>query len=314
MLSRVADSIYWMSRYLERAENTARFIDVNLQMVLDLPIEQQQWAPLVAITGDLKSFKKKYGEPTESNVLQFLSFDKENPNSISSCFSDARENARSIREIISSEMWEQINRSYLMVRDAEQTDRMAYDAMSFLTHVKKACQLLIGATDVTMTHGEAWHFARLGRLIERADMTSRILDVKYFIILPRADYVGTPFDSHQWAALLKSASAFEMYRKRFYHITPHDVAKFLMLDREFPRAIHYCLIKAEESLNAIYGTPRGTYNNGAEQGLGRLRAELNFASIEEIFHQGLHEYLDRFQGKLNDVGSAIYDAIYGVQR
>jgi uncharacterized alpha-E superfamily protein len=212
MLSRVATSIYWMSRYLERAENVARFVDVNLNLTLDMPEEfGEQWGPLVNITGDLELFTKRYRAPTRENVLHFLTFDRENPNSILSCVRHARENARSVREIISSEMWEQANRFYLLVKDAAKNKSVFENPNEFYSAVKLASHLFDGITDATMSHGEAWHFLQVGELLERADKTSRILDVKYFILLPDAQAVGTTIDNIQWAALLKSASALEMY-------------------------------------------------------------------------------------------------------
>src|SRR5215212_6718491 len=215
MLSRVADSIYWMSRYVERAENVARFVEVNLQLMLDSTCGQdQQWAPLVATTGDEAAFRKRYKEATQDNVIQFLAFDPENPNSILSCLRAARENARTVREIISSEMWLQLNKFYLMVNDAAATGQGRNSPHEFFSEVKLASQLFTGITDGTMSHGEAWHFSRLARKLERADKTSRILDVKYFILLRSVADVGTPLDDTQWAAVLRSASAFEMYRKR----------------------------------------------------------------------------------------------------
>lgn len=313
MLSRVANSIHWMCRYLERAENTARFIDVNLQLLLDLPSNtEEQWMPLVNVTGDHKPFLERYGNPSKANVLQFLVFDRENPNSMASCVYRARESARTVREAISSEMWEQVNRSYLMLQEAQKTGRLEEEAAAFLSHFKKACHLFTGITDVTMTHGEGWHFAQLGFHMERADKTSRILDVKYFILLPRPDYVGTPYDSLQWGALLRSASAFEMYRKRYRQISPQNVTSFLILDREFPRSIQFCLARAEADLHAITATPIGAFANAAEQKLGRLRSELDYTDIEEIFQTGLHEYLDSFQAKLNGVGAAIHDTFFAV--
>ena len=164
-----------------------------------------------------------------------------------------------------------------------------------------------------MSHGEAWHFARLGRLLERADKTSRILDVKYYRAAADVADVGTPLDTVQWSALLESASALEMYRKRYGRITPADVADFLILDREFPRAIHFCLIKAEESLLAITGGERGTFRTLAEQRLGRLRAELDYTQIDEIIDQGLHEFIDAFQMQLNQVGDAIHETFFALR-
>ena len=311
MLSRVADSIYWMSRYIERAENIARFVDVVNHLVLDLPDQEvNQWASLIQITEDTERFEQKYGSVTEENVIRFMTFDMDNPNSICSCLWQARENARSVRDTISSEMWEQINRSYLMVKDAQSSNRIDDDPAAFFSHFKKACHLFSGITDITMTHGEGWHFGRMGRLIERADKTSRMIDVKYFVLLPRVDYVGSPYDSLQWAALLKSISAFEMYRKRFQQIIPRQVADFLILDRQFPRSMRYCLVKAEESLHAITGSQPSTFGNLVEQRLGRIRADMDYADIQEILDTGLHEYLDEFQTKLNGVGDAIFQTFF----
>ncbi len=238
MLARVAESIYWMSRYIERAENVARFIEVNLNLMLDLPLgSAQQWKPLVETTGDAAEFKKRYGEATQQNVIQFLTFDLENGNSIRACLRAARENARSVREIISSEMWEQVNQFYLMVNAADAASRT--DPQELFASVRMAGHLFGGVTDATMTHNEGWNFCRLGRMLERADKTSRILDVKYFLLLPTAADVGTTSDDIQWAAVLRSASAFEMYRKAHGRITPDRVAEFLLFEKEFPRAIQY---------------------------------------------------------------------------
>jgi uncharacterized alpha-E superfamily protein len=161
-----------------------------------------------------------------------------------------------------------------------------------------------------MSHGEAWHFSRLGKLVERADKTSRILDVKYFLLLPSPADVGTPLDTTQWAALLKSASALEMYRKKHGRIIPTRVAEYLILDRDFPRTIRFCVIRAEQSLLAITSGTPGTFRNKAEQRLGRLRAELDYAHIDEVVEMGMHEFIDSIQGKLNEVGAAIFETFF----
>ncbi len=314
MLSRVADSIFWMSRYIERAENVARFVDVNLHLNLDVGNDSgNQWAPLIFTTGDHEHFEERFGQPTQQSVIQFLTFDEENPNSILSCLRTARENARTVRDMISSAMWEELNKFYLMVR-SERAGQQALDSpYDFFNQIKLASHLLQGVTDGTMSHGEPWHFARMGCLLERADKTSRILDVKYFVLLPSVAEVGTPLDTIQWSALLESASALEMYRKRFGRIAPKHVAEFLMLDREFPRAMYFCLLKAEESLLAITGSRHGTFRTPAEQQVGRLRAELDYAHIEEIINSGLHEFIDSFQSKLNSVGEAISETFFAQQ-
>jgi len=313
MLSRVADSVYWMSRYVERAENVARFIDVNFQIALDDSGQGQQWQPLVNTTGDQEAFAERYGEATQENTLQFLTFDADNPNSILSCVRAARENARTVREIISSEMWLQLNKFYLTVTSAAGRSNWVDTANEFFAEVKQASHLFNGLTDATMTHDEPWHFCRLGRLLERADKTSRMLDVKYYILLRSADDIGTPFDDIQWAAVLRSASAFEMYRKRHGRISPRGVVEFLILDAEFPRAVKFCLLTARDSLHAISGTPLGTFRHPAEKCLGQLCSDLSFTSVEEIMQKGLHEYLDALQTDMNRVGAGIYETFFALK-
>lgn len=312
MLSRVASNVYWMSRYMERAENVARFIDVNLHLTLDLPMEHaNQWHPLVTVTGDEERFAERFGDPTKENVIEFLTFDPENPNSIFSCFRKARENARTVREVISSELWRKANEMYLFM-NAPSARKGALDRpYEFFQYIREGCTLFKGLSDATMTHGESWQFIRLGRMTERADKTSRIVDVKYFILLPELNYVGTPYDNIQWAAVLKSASALEMYRIEHHRITPSSVTEFLVLSRYFPRAMHFCVATAETAMHAITGTPPGTYSNPAERQLGRLCSELEFADIKEILETGLHEYIDAFQVKLNAVGGAITETFFG---
>lgn len=314
MLSRVADSVYWMSRYVERAENVARFIDVNHNLSLELgDTVGEQWAPLVFTTGDADLFLARYPEVSRESVIQFLAFDRENPNSILSCVQKARENARTIRENISSAMWEEINKFYHMVRSAAKAGEISEQPFEFCNQVKLASHLLIGITDSTMSHGEAWHFGRIGRLIERADKTSRIVDVKYFILLPDPRDVGSSLDVVQWSALLRSASALEMYRRVHGRISPERVADFLILSREFPRSIHFCVIKSQESLAEITGSALGTFANLVEQRTGRLRAELDYTSVANIIDRGLHEYIDDLQTQLNDIGQAIFDDFFRVK-
>ena len=314
MLSRVAESIYWMSRYIERAENVARFISVNLNLSLDMPGEDfQQWLPLVVTTGDDKAFVKLYDVPSKENVLKFLTFDYQNPNSIVASLRAARENARSVREVISSEMWEHINRFYLMLRETDGLRQAIENTFDFYEQVRVSGQQFMGVTDATMTHGEAWHFCRIGRSIERSDKTSRILDVKYYILLPSPAVVGTPYDDIQWAALLRSASALEMYRQKHGQITPASVVDFLILDRSFPRAVLYCLTKANESLHAVSGTPLGGFSNLPEQKLGQLRSELAYTRADEVIERGLHEFVDDLQSRLNHIGAAIHDTFFATR-
>ena len=309
MLSRVAESMYWLSRYIERAENVARFIDATYQMMLDLPAGDEQWAPLVKASGDYQPFIERYRLASRENVIRFLAFDEQNPNAILSCLRAARENARTVREYISSEMWQQVNSFYLMVQDAARSGGQVPPAEFFL-QITQASLTFVGVTEGTMMHGEGWNFGRLGRMLERADKTSRILDVKYFILLPSVGYIGSTYDNILWAALLRSTSAFEMYRKRYGRINPHRVVEFLVLDSQFPRAMHHGLIQANSALHQITGTPQGRYANPAEKRLGRLLADVDYIDVEDIMTDGLHEFLDRTQLQINDVGNAIQQTFF----
>jgi uncharacterized alpha-E superfamily protein len=315
MLSRLADSLYWMSRYVERAENVARFIDVNTWLSLDLPPGyQEQWGPLISTTGDDTLFAKHYDDPSKRNVIQFLAFDNRNPNSIFSTVAAARENARLARQYITLETWEQLNRFYFAIQNGARSAARGFEpGQDFFTDMMNASHLFLGTLHATMSHNEGWHFCRLGRLIERADKTSRILDTKYYLLLPSLDAVGTPYDDLMWAAVLRSTSAFEMYRKRFQQISPDRIVEFLVLDREFPRAIHFCLLSAEASLHAISGTPIGSFGNPAEKHLGRVCAELNYIQVREVISRGLHEFLDDIQVRLNLIGDAIHNAFFALQ-
>lgn len=318
MLSRAANAIYWLNRYVERAENVARFVDVNLNLLLDSPLgATQQWKPLVITTGDLPLFQKRYGEATADAVIQFLTFDPEYRNSILSCVQLARENARSVREIISSEMWEQLNAFYFMVKDAFQGQDLSQvsnlQMSDFFAEVKLASHQFAGVMDATMSHNEGWHFGQIGRMLERADKTARILDVKYFILLPSIKDVGGALDELLWISLLKSASAYEMYRKCQHRITPQSIAEFLILNREFPRSIQFCLLEAERSLGQITGTPAGMWTDPVERVLGKLRAQLDYITIDEIVHQGLHEFLDDLQLQVNSVGEKIFEAFFALE-
>jgi len=312
MLSRVADSIYWLTRYVERTENIARFVDVNLNLLLDTPLGlAQQWEPLIYTTGDHDLFRQKYGEANAENVIHFLTFDTQYPNSIISCLRAARENARTVREAISSEMWEQVNDFYFMVQDAARSPLTEFP--SFFAEVKMASHLFVGIMDGTMSHNEGWQFGQMGRMLERADKTARILDVKYFILLPSVKDVGSSLDELQWIALLKSTSGYEMYRKCQHRISPASVVDFMVLNREFPRSIQFCLLHAERALHRITGTTPGIWQNPAERALGKLRSELDFITVEEIFDVGLHEFLDQIEVNINSIGNHIFETFVALQ-
>ncbi|EHJ46394.1 protein of unknown function DUF403 [Solidesulfovibrio carbinoliphilus subsp. oakridgensis] len=312
MLSRVADAIYWMSRYLERAENIARFLDVNWHLTLDTPGQMtEQWLPLVRAMGEFDRFTERGLGHDRTSVIRFLAFDAASPNSIVSCLSHARDNARTIREIIPSEMWEQINTFYHLVREAARNgEEVLRNPYRFCDEVKRRDLTISGIAGDAMSHDEAWDFFRLGRLLERADKTSRILDVKYFILLPHPADVGTNLDYVQWAALLKAISALEAYRRRHGRIQPDRIVEFLLLDHDFPRSVLCCLTKAKECLHAITGTTMGYFSNPAEKRLGHLCGDLAYSGVDEIFALGLHEFTDTLQTRMNLVDEAVFATFF----
>ncbi|MBM4003519.1 MAG: alpha-E domain-containing protein [Planctomycetes bacterium] len=312
MLRRVADSVFWTNRYLERAENVSRFVDVNQSLSLG---GSPQWSPLIYASGDESLFHQlQGGEFTAERVLDFLLFDKRNPNSILSCLVKARENARAIREVLSVPIWEAINRFYLRVRDAARDpDEILQLPADFLERVRRSSHEVIGVMEATMSHDEAWHFARIGRMLERADKTSRILDVKYFVLLSGRSSISSALDVVQWTALLESTSALHMYRRRHGRIAPASVAEFLLLDGHFPRAVRFAIAEAEISLHAVTGRPLGTNLDPVEEKFAKLHGELSTVKIDSIIQRGLHEFIDELQCGLNVLDAAIYQRFFEIQ-
>ncbi len=314
MLGRIANTIYWMNRYLERAENYARFMDVNYNLSLELPPNQsEQWKPLILITGDWKLYQALNEKVEKSNVIYFLTFDENNPNSIYNCILNARENARAIRPEITKEVWEQINALYFLVKDGlEKKIHTTNDLRGFFSEIKNGCQLVYGMYDATISRNEGWNFGKLGQALERADKTSRVLDTKYHLLLDSPQSIGFSLDLVQWTALLKSVSAYDMYRKKYGKLTPSNIAKFLILDKEFPRSILACLISAEQSLIAL-SRNHHEINSTTQKKLGALKSKLQYTDIEDIINSGMHEYLDDIQFKLNDISSAIYNSFFSIE-
>lgn len=301
-----------MNRYVERAENVARFMDVNVNLTIGAPHSLgNQWLPLISTTGADEDFANRFGtDASRDNVVRFLLYDNHNPNSICSCIERARENARTIRQVIPEVVWEQLNKFYHLTRNAashmDQGDRV----QDFCEQVRLSSHLLAGAANATLSKGEPWHFAQLGRMIERADKTSRIVDVQYYILLPQADNIGSTLDVVRWSALLQSTNALAMYRRTFGTITPRRVAEFLILDRYFPRSMHHCMLTAQESLLTITGEAPAAGMSRAELDLRQLNAAMHDASIDDIISDGMHEYIDGFQNQLNRIGGLIAEDFF----
>lgn len=313
MLSRVADSLFWLGRYAERAENYSRFIDVNFNLSIDLPPGmEEQWRPLITATGDEAFYKTLYSDYSRENAIRFLAFDKNNLNSIISSVEKARENARQVRESISKETWEVLNELYhFMERACKKRLWKSEDAEPF-KQIKYKLQLMQGIAYDTSPRTQGWYFTKLGQFLERADKTSRILDVKYHVLLPSVEEIGSPLDFLHWNALLKSVSAFNAYKKTYGKIEPGNIVEYLVLNAYFPRSILFCLINAEACLHEISDAKRG-FSNPAEKEIGNLRADLEFADINDVFEFGLHEYLDKLQGRINDISACVYEQYFKIR-
>lgn len=305
MLSRVAESLYWVSRYIERAENIARILDANFNLNLDFEIDQteEQWKPLILSMDVEEEFEKKYGKKyTQENVVYYLSFDEDYGSSIWSCVKAARFNARALRPSISPEMWEELNYIYHYLEQVRVSKPSEEELKLFFEKIIRFSHQFVGLTSRTILRDEGWSFIKLGRLLERADQTSRVLDVKYFILLPNVCYVNTPYDDIQWGSMLKSASAFEPYRRKHNRIEYDKIIDFLILDKSFPRSIRFCIDHAMDMVKEIdKGRPSETLRKMFD-----LSKELENKNIHEIKFYGLHEYLDLIQQKLNDVGDSVY--------
>lgn len=303
MLSRTADHLFWMSRYIERAENLARLLDVTWQMSLvpqSLEAANQNWNAIIALNSLEETYAKKYSEITAENVLRFMVSDADNFASIHSCLRMARENAHAVRGTITTEMWETLNATWLEAREKSFEQLLNAGISEFFEWVKMRSSLSRGTTLGTLLQDEANHFIRLGTLLERADNTARILDVKYHVLRPHGDEGATDF--YQWGALLRSVSAFEVYRKVYRDvITPERVAELLILRSDMPRSLHFCMNGVVKNLDLVANRHSGETQRQA----GLLHAKLHYARVEDILEQGLHEWLTDFMDHIYMLGDGI---------
>jgi uncharacterized alpha-E superfamily protein len=305
MLSRTADHLYWMARYTERAENLARMLDVTQRMSLlhaGSEGNESGWASALTIAGPEAPYRAKHGEVTPAGVMSWLCFDADNPSSIIGCLRSARENAHAVRGTLTSELWETINDTWLKVRDGDPAVLAGSGAGEFFDWVKFRSHLSRGVTIGTMLQDEALWFARLGTYLERADSTARILDVHSRRLLAGVSDVGGASDYYQWSALLRSVSAFEVYRRVYRdRITPLRVAELFILRADMPRSLHKCLNEVTELLDMVGNRHSGETARRA----GILHASLHFGRIEDIFAGGLHAFLGDFVGRIYDLSDRI---------
>ena len=305
MLSRTAQNLFWLSRYIERAENTARLLDVTYRMSL-LPSaanqQDQQWSPLLVIGAGGAEFAARYGEAGGESVIEYMGFDSANPSSILNCVAAARENARAERSAISTEMWESLNATHLELQSKKYRDFAKNGVRSFFDWVKERSHLFRGVTFGTMYRDDAFHFIRLGTFLERADNTARILDIKYHQLLPGGRVNGEAVDYFQWGALLRSVSAFRAYRQAYRDtVDPQKIAELLILDSDMPRSLLYCF---EEVLNVL-GTLCGAKPRECLRLAGETHASLKFGRIDRIVAGGLHDFLNGFLVRSNGLAVQI---------
>ncbi len=311
MLARVAHCLFWMARYIERAENTARLLEVNLQFTfdfqgLDSAQQNQHWESIVLSTGEEVLFEKLYQAVDSHTVTEFLAFDLRNPSSILSCVYAARENARMIRDQISLEMWETINELHLYLKSRSTEAIWNEGPNEFFAHIKRVSHLFQGLTVSTYMRSEGWEFIQFGKYLERADKTTRILDVKYHILLPNATDVGGALDTAQWQAVLRSASALEAYRRYYVReIQPWKAAEFLIFSDSFPRSLHFCAAQIDEFLRKILGETGARPKSPAARASRRLLADLQSLTITDIINQGLHEFLMEIQDTLTALSDEV---------
>lgn len=310
MLSRVAHSLYWMSRYIERAENTARLLDVNLQFLADFqdlsPAPLNSWESLILSSGAEEEFKALHPVADSHRVTDFLAFELRNPGSILSCVYAARENARMIRDQISLEMWEVINELHLILKSTSTADVWRSGPQEFFNRIIRASHLFQGLTDATFPRNEGWEFIRFGKMLERADKTTRILDVKYHVLLPRATDVGGAIDTAQWQAVLRSASALDAYRHHHVReVLPWKVAEFLIFSDTFPRSLHFCTAQVDDLLRRILAETGARPRSNAARASRRLLGELESLSMNDVLKRGLHEFLVDCQATLAAISDEV---------
>ena len=309
MLSRTADHLFWMSRYTERAENTARMLNVHHETSL-LPqsaaVSQYGWLGVLSLSELLPAYTERQGEVSPRGVMRFMVLDEENPSSILACLKAARENARAVRGTLTTEVWETLNQTWLEISRLARSGDFEEDPAEFFEWVKFRSHLSRGVTLGTMLQDEAFHFLRLGTFLERADNTARLLDVKFHAV--ESEFFGTAsekdleYDFYHWAAILRSVSAFEIYRKVYRDvIVPERVAELLMLREDMPRALHHCMSEVLTNLRLVGAEPQGETMRHA----GRLRADLRYGHIDEILATGLHAFLTQFLDRVNQLGGHI---------
>jgi uncharacterized alpha-E superfamily protein len=308
MLSRTADNLYWLARYMERAETAARLLEVGARISL-LPSDhgyRTEWDSLLRSTGSADAFAARYGQPVQRNIESFLFFDRDNPSSVASCIASARENGRIVRTALTTQVWDALNTAFQDLRQIERTPRSELELSRLTDWTMKQTAMLRGAIDATLLRGDGYNFLNLGYYLERGDATARLMDVKYYVLLPRAAYVGSGADNDQWGMLLRALSSSRAFHWAYGgEITAAKIADFLILNPKCPCSLLTCMAGANNHLGRLaklYGTTTEAQSRAAS-----MLAELLGETPERIFDEGLHDFLTRFIGKTAELSATIHD-------
>lgn len=309
MLSRTADNLYWIARYMERAETTARLLEVGSRIALMPGAADEtntEWESLLQASGTAAGFARKYGSPDQRSIETFLLFDRDNPSSVASCIARARENGRIVRTALTTQVWDALNSAFQDLRTLEASDRRGGDMSQVIDWTMRQAAIVRGAIDATLLRNDGWDFLNLGYYLERADNTARLIDVKYYVLLPRVDFVGTGLDNYQWTTLLRATSLHRAFHWAYGgEITARKIAHFLMLNPQSPRSLLTAMDGASTHLERL-ARGYGSVDQPQEQ-VRSVKSALLDTTVEEIFDYGLHEFLTRFIGDVARLGGAVYE-------
>ncbi len=308
MLSRTADNLYWIARYMERADTSARLLEVGSRISLIPGVQgyRSEWDSLLQASGMAEGFRRKYGDPVQRNLESWLFFDRDNPNSVASCITAARENGRIVRTALTAQVWDALNGAFQELRQIERQERSTLELSQLTDWVTRQAAMVRGAIDATLLRNDGFNFLNIGYYLERGDNTARLMDVKYYVLLPRVEFVGSGLDNYQWSTLLRAMGA-----QRAFHwayggeVTAAKIAHFLILNPQCPRSLITCVAGTANHLGRLakaYG------RETAAQGRARaMLADLEAETVERIVDEGLHEYLTRFIRDAAALGAAIHD-------
>jgi uncharacterized alpha-E superfamily protein len=310
LLARSAENLFWLGRYLERVENLARIVEITETFARDY--SERNWLSVVQINADEKRFFEKYSHADAPSVVRFYLLDGDNPTSVPASLQAAHQNARALRPVISIEMWEQVNVMRNAWREVKPRDVAAPVLPRLCRRLREQCQVHEGIVEGSLSHDEAWYYYRLGKALERADQTTRLLDIKYHLLLPNVAAVGSALDASQWNALLRAANGYQAFRRVFQgRMTPAAVAGFLIFHDSFPRSVSLCVRQIAWMLTQLRSRYRLKGATAAEEKLDEMRAVLVDLTMERIIENGLHEFLDWLQRQFGALTADIGDGFFG---